>query len=291
MIRRLTAALLALALLAGAGFACAQEMPEVADAALRSVRIRAVGDLMVHQKQLDIALESGGGYNFHPQYALIADSLSNADYTMANLETTIGQYKGQAYSGFPRFNAPESLLQAISDAGVDFLTLANNHILDRYFEGLVQTVDFVEAYGFDHAGANRTREEADAPRVFEVHGIMIGVLSYTAHANDMERFCDPEAKEYGINYLYDADYAADVRALEDAGAEIVICLPHWGTEYLRKPDAIVRETAREMIAAGVDVILGSHPHMVQPIEFVTVETDAGARRALVAWSLGNFISN
>ena len=120
---------------------------------LRSVRIRAAGDLMMHKKQLAIAKQKDGSYDFHPQYALIADSLADADYTIANLETTVGKYGNMAYSGFPMFNAPESYLDAVRDAGVDFLTLANNHMLDRYFEGMVHTVQLVDDYGFDHGGA------------------------------------------------------------------------------------------------------------------------------------------
>jgi poly-gamma-glutamate synthesis protein (capsule biosynthesis protein) len=271
--------------------ALSEDMPEVEDVKLPVAHIRAAGDLMMHDKQLAIARQSGDTYDFHPQYSLAADSLTAADYTMANLETTVGMYNGQAYSGFPRFNAPESLLEAVKDSGVDFLTLANNHMLDRYFDGLKQTVDLVEEYGFDHGGAYRTREEYGAPVVVDVNGIKIGVLCYTAHANDMEKWCDPEAMIYGLRYLYTADFAMDVQAARDAGAEFIIAMPHWGTEYMRYPDQIVRDTAKEMIAAGVDLILGSHPHMVQPIEYVTVSTDAGERTGLVAWSLGNFVDD
>ncbi len=286
---KIRALFLALALLFPA--ALAEDMPEVEDVTLPVAHIRAAGDLMMHEKQLTIARQSDGTYDFHPQYSLAAESLSAADYTMANLETTVGMYNGQAYSGFPRFNAPESLLEAIKDAGVDFLTLANNHMLDRYFDGLKQTVDNVEAYGFDHGGAYRTSEEYATPTVVDVNGIRIGVLCYTAHANDMEKFCDPDAALYGLRYLYTADFAADVQAARDAGAEFIIAMPHWGTEYKRYPDQIVRDTARQMIAAGVDLIIGSHPHMVQPIEYLTVQTDAGERTGLVAWSLGNFIDD
>jgi len=271
--------------------ACAEDMPTIDDIPLRSVRIRAVGDLMMHQKQLDDAFVEDGVYDFDPQYALVVDSLSDADYTIANLETTVGLYGTQPYSGFPRFNAPESLLDTIKNAGVDFLTLANNHILDRYYDGMVTTVNNVEAYGFDFAGAYRSQEEADTPVVVEINGIKIGFLAYTEHTNGMEAFCDPKATQYGVDYLKDADFKADVQALRDAGADVVIALPHWGTEYVRQPDAYVRTYAERMTAAGVDVILGSHPHMVQPIEWLTVETDEGERTALVVWSMGNFIDN
>ena len=259
---------------------------------LRSARIRAAGDLMVHKKQLAIAKQADGSYDFHPQYALIADALGNADYTIANLETTIGQYENRPYSGFPMFNTPESLLDAVKDAGVDFLTLANNHMLDRYFEGMVKTVDNVEAWGFDFGGANRTPEEKEKLNIVQVNGIRLGFLCYTEMTNGMEDWCNSAVKEYGVNYLRKADIPAEVAALREAGADVVIAIPHWGVEYERRPQSYIVNKGRKMIAAGVDVVLGSHPHMVQPVEFVEVQTESGGtRRGLVAWSLGNFIDN
>ena len=271
--------------------ACAESMPIISDTPLRAARIRAVGDLMLHQKQLDVALTGSGEYDFYPQYEMIKHALSDADYTIGNLETTIGLYGNQPYSGYPRFNGPECLLATIKDAGVDFLTLANNHILDRYFDGMVTTINNVESAGFAHAGAYRTAEEADIPVVVEVNGIKFGMLAYTAHTNGMEVHSNAAATEFGVDYMSKADFEADVQALEAAGAEIIIAMPHWGTEYNRKPDADVRRTAEKMTAAGIDVILGSHPHMVQPIEWLTVEKDGETYTSLVAWSLGNFVSN
>ena len=260
--------------------------------ALRTARIRAAGDLMVHKKQLQIAKQADGSYDFHPQYALIADALSNADYTIANLETTIGQYENRPYSGYPMFNTPESLLDAIKDAGVDFLTLANNHMLDRYFEGMIKTVDNVEARGFDFGGANRTPEEKEKPNIVEVNGIKIGFLCYTQMTNGMEDWCNRAVKEYGVNYLRKANLREEVAALREAGAEVVIAIPHWGEEYERKPQAYVVNWAQKMVAAGVDVVLGSHPHMAQPVCFVEAKAENGeTRRGLVAYSLGNFIDN
>ena len=254
---------------------------------LRSCRIRAVGDLMVHKKQLEIAKQADGSYDFHPQYALIADSLADADYTIANLETTIGRYENRPYSGYPMFNTPESLLDAVKDAGVDFLTLANNHMLDRYFEGMVKTADNVEAWGFDFGGANRTPQEKEKPNIVEVNGIRLGFLCYTQMTNGMEDWSNAAVKEYGVNYLRKADLPGEVAALRQAGADVVIAIPHWGEEYFRRPQSYIVTWAQKMVAAGVDVVLGSHPHMVQPVEFVEAE----GHRGLVAYSMGNFIDN
>ena len=260
---------------------------------LRSVRIRAVGDLITHQVQLDSARQADGSYDFHPQYARIAGVLADADYTIANLETTIGRKDNRAYSGFPNFNTPESLLDTLKDAGIDFLTLANNHILDRGFEGLQLTVDNVARRGFDYAGANRTPEEKARTVVVDAGGVRLGMLCYTEMTNGMPKKKDKSpARQYGVNYMGDADFSEDVRRLREAGAEVVIALPHWGVEYRREPTERMQSDARRLVAAGVDVVLGSHPHMVQPVTTLTVVTESGeVRRGLVAYSLGNFISN
>ncbi len=258
----------------------------------RTATIRAVGDLMMHKKQLDIARQPDGTYSFDEQYAFVVGSLSSADYTIGNLETTVGPVGKEGFSGYPRFNAPEAMLEAVKDSGIDFLTLANNHMLDRYFDGMVQTVSLVEKHGFDFGGANRSQAEMDAPNVVEVNGIKLGMLCYAQHTNGMERHSSVRAKEYGINYLGKADFAADVKKLRDAGAEVVIAIPHWGAEYERQPGTYALTMARRMAEAGVDVILGSHPHVVQPVRFLEVKLPSGeAHRTLVAYSLGNFISN
>lgn len=260
---------------------------------LRSARIRAVGDLITHQVQLDSARRDDGSYDFHPQYARMADVLADADYTVANLETTVGRRDNRAYSGFPNFNTPEALLDALSDAGIDFLTLANNHILDRGFEGLRLTVENVARRGFDYAGANRTPEEKERAVVVDVGGIRVGMLCYTEMTNGMPKKKDKSpARQYGVNYLGDADFVEDVRRLREAGAEVVIAMPHWGVEYRREPTEAMRKAAEKLVAAGVDVVLGSHSHMVQPVISLSAVTDSGEpREGLVAYSLGNFISN
>ena len=183
------------------------------------------------------------------------------------------------------------------NAGVNFLTLANNHILDRDYEGMITTADNVEARGFDFGGVSRTAQEKEKPIIVEVRGIRAGFLCFTDTMNrDSSCKTEEEAKTkaalYGVKTLKNMDCRKEVKKLRDAGAEVVFALPHWGVEYRREPEADTVEYAKKMIAAGVDVVLGSHPHMVQPVEFLDVETGEGkTRRGLVAYSLGNFISN
>ena len=257
----------------------------------RTVTIRAVGDVMMHQAQLEAAARPGEGYDFFPQYAQIAPSLAAADYTIANLETTVGLYGDDPYSGYPRFNAPPALLEALRDAGVDFVTLANNHILDRFYDGLLLTMDSVEAAGLAYGGVNRSEEQRQAPNIVEVDGVGLGMLCYTDYTNGLEKRSDPRAREFGVNYIEDADFPAEVQELREAGADAVIACVHWGSEYSRGADENQRRVEERLLSAGVDVILGSHPHVVQPAGMREETLSDGTRRAaLVAYSLGNFNS-
>ena len=260
---------------------------------LRSVRMRVVGDVMVCESQLKAYKASG--YDFHPEFDYIKDALSNADYTMANMEGTVGKYNKSPYSGYPQFNCPETILTALRDSGVDFLTLANNHMLDRFFDGLKNTVTWVEKAGFDFVGAYRTKKERATPKVYEVNGIKIGFVAYTHSTNSIERLAkglDPGATEYGVPYIQKADIAGDIKRLREAGAEVVIAFPHWGEEYVREPGASQMKYAKKLAAAGADIILGSHSHMVQPMMSKTfTDADGRTRECFVIFSLGNFLSD
>ena len=257
----------------------------------RTVTIRAVGDVMMHEAQLDAAARPGEGYDFSAQYADIAPSLMAADYVIANLETTVGLYSDHPYSGFPRFNAPPELLTALQEAGVDFVTMANNHILDRFYDGMLRTMDNVEAAGLAYGGTNRSKEEQLEPNIVEVNGVSLGMLCYTDYTNGLEKRSDPKARESGVNYIEDADFAAEAQKLREAGADAIIAYMHWGREYRREANDEQRAITERLLAAGVDVILGSHPHVVQPAGMREVTLADGTKHeALVAYSLGNFNS-
>lgn len=258
---------------------------------LRSAHMRVIGDVMVCENQLKVFKPYN--YDFHPEFEYIKAILSNADYTMANMEGTIGKYRDVAYSGYPMFNAPETILEALKDSGVDFLTLANNHMLDRWFDGMKATVNNVEQYGFDHVGAYRTQQERNTPVIKEINGIKFGFVAYTHATNGIEnKGVDPDAVKFGVPYLYKADIEGDVKRLRDAGAEVVIAFPHWGEEYVREPDENQVKYAKKLAMAGVDIILGSHSHMVQRMEYVDFTNAEGkADRVFIIYSLGNFLSD
>ena len=259
----------------------------------RRVHMRVLGDIMFHQEQLDMAKQPDGSYDFSLQFKYIADSIGAADYTIANLETTVGKYKNQNYSGYPQFNTPESVLTTLKDCGIDFFTLANNHMLDRWFDGMKNNVNLCEKYGFQYVGAYRTQEERNTPTIYEINGIKIGFVAYTHSTNTMEdRGCDEAVKIYGVPYLYKSDIEADIAALKKAGAEVVIALPHWGAENTHIPDSDQQKYAKKLAAAGADIILGSHSHMVEPmLTYEGVDPNTGKNRQVFCiYSMGNFIS-
>ena len=269
----------------------ASAAPTATPFAPRTITIRAVGDVMMHEDQLRAAARPGEGYDFSPQYELIADSLSAADYTIANLETTVGLYSDNPYSGYPMFNAPPELLTALREAGVDFVSMANNHILDRYFDGMLYTINNVEAAGLAYGGVNRSKEQKETPNIVEVGGVRLGMLCYAEHTNEMDVYSDPRAREYGVNYIEGTDFAAEVRKLREAGADVVIAMMHWGEEYRRSANNAQRTLADTLAAAGVDVILGGHPHVVEPAGMRQIAlADGTQHEAFVAFSLGNFNS-
>lgn len=256
---------------------------------LRRARMRAVGDIMFCRRQLACAVNSGD--DFHNQFEMIARHLSNSDFTMGNLEGTIGRYGNIPCSGYPRFNAPDAALAPLRDCGVDFLTLANNHMLDRWEDGVERTVNHVEKYGFGHVGAYRNPAEMRRPVILEVNGIRFGFLAYTQTTNSMENRATARRAVELVPYLTMADFTSDVKRLRGAGAEVVIAFPHWGEEFLRAPDDTQRQYARRLAEAGVDIILGSHAHMVQPMEFQRVTAGETERQVLTAYCMGNFISD
>ena len=254
----------------------------------RVITIAAAGDLMMHQRQLKVARQKDGSYDFSGYFTQIAPYLNSADLSFANLETTL---LGKNYSGYPQFCAPDSYLDAVKAAGFDVLTTANNHCLDTGLPGLIRTIDTVRARGFYQTGTYKSPEDFQKPLIIEANGIKVGVIAYT-HGVGRENTVSPAVYSYSVRVWRKADYQKDVQACRDAGAQIVIACVHWGKEFSKAPVEEVRTAAKKMLEAGVDVILGSHPHVVQPIEIMEADRADGTKaRCAVAYSLGNFISN
>lgn len=246
-----------------------------------------VGDAMQHQAQIDRAKELGtdGGYDYSESFSLIAPAVRNADYAVVNLEVPLGGGKG-GYTGYPCFSAPDAFAVALKDAGFDLFLTANNHTLDRSDAGLRRTLTVLDSLQVDHTGTFYDKSERDVkvPFIKSVNGIKVAFLNYTYGTNGLEAKSGAE-----VAYINKDEMAAEIEKARKAGAEFVVVLPHWGVEYVLTENANQRDLAQYLIDNGVDMIIGGHPHVVQPMK--VIHSDKYDKDVLVVYSLGNFISN
>ncbi|HZG57451.1 MAG TPA: CapA family protein [Paenibacillus sp.] len=249
----------------------------------------AVGDVMMHTPMLPGAYdESSGTYDFSGFFAPLRTMFEEADWAVANLETPIaGDERG--FRGYPLFNAPVALADALAEAGFDVVSTANNHSLDQGFSGLVHTLGALRDRGVLPVGTAESEEASNELTIVEKNGIRNAFLSYTYGTNGIPI---PKDKPFAVNLIDDARIAKDIAGAEAAGADVVTVSLHFGNEYQREPTDEQRRVARRAIEAGADVVLGHHPHVVQPYERIRVEDEDGkTREGVVIYSLGNFISN
>ncbi len=241
-----------------------------------------VGDLMQHQAQIKAA-KNGDTYDYSACFRHVKDEISRADLAIGNLEVTLG---GRPYTGYPAFSAPDEYLYAIRDAGFDVLLTANNHCLDRRRKGLERTIHLLDSLGIPRAGTyiNKVEREQRYPLIVEKKGFRIALLNYTYGTNGI-----PVTEPNIVNFIDREQMKADILAARRERPDVIIACMHWGVEYRLLPERQELELADWLIAQGVDHVIGSHPHVVQPIE-VHEDTHTPDRH-VVAYSLGNFISN
>lgn len=249
-------------------------------AANNDVTILFAGDAMQHQRQLDAARVTTGVYDYSTSFSNVAPWIQQADYAVVNLETTLAT---KGFTGYPCFCTPYSFADALKDAGFDLFLNANNHILDRRDAGVIRTLDYLDSIGVDHTGAYRNKAERTntAPLIRDIKGIKTAFLNYTYCTNGLT------ANKVAIDLTDRTLIRNDVKAARAAGAEIVIVIPHWGAEYRLLPDSWQKSLANYLMTLDIDMVIGGHPHVIQPMEF---RTDANGRRRLLVYSLGNFIS-
>lgn len=303
-------ALALLLLLTGCGSAPstqadASEPPEATEPVVQPniVSTLAVcGDAMSHMPQTRDAYDSqAGAYDYKPMIRFAKPWIEQADYAVVNLETTFAG--GPDYSGFPAFNTPDALGDALKDAGFDLVSTANNHCLDRGYDGMVRTLDVLDNLGLAHVGTYRSAEERAAQNgvhVADVGGIKVAFLSYTYGTNGI-----PVSKSHPdtVNILH-TDYMSDAQVLDTAriaddlaaaealSPDLIAVIVHWGVEYQTTQNEHQEEIADFLFDHGADVILGSHPHVLQPMETRTLtDRDGTTHTGFVCWSLGNFISS
>lgn len=250
-------------------------------------RLAAVGDIMVHDLQLSGAYNAQTGkYDFSNYFTAIQKYIESAHLSLANLETTMAG-KSQEYTGYPRFNAPEILAQELKTAGFDIVSTANNHSLDRGYNGLVSTLQHLDAAGLMHMGTYTRAEDRQKILLLEENGIRAAFFSYTYGTNGVKL---PAGKEYAVNLIDRKHMLDNIRSAKQQGADLIIFYVHFGIEYKSYPNQQQKDLTRFLFENGVDMVLGSHPHVLQPIEIQTVTVDGKEKKCCVAYSLGNFIS-
>lgn len=253
-----------------------------------TINMAVIGDIMCHGPNYQDAYDAKTKtYDFSTFFTQIKSYISNADVAIGNLETTFAGGT-KAYSGYPTFNSPPELAQAVKDMGIDVLTTANNHSMDTGYNGLENTIDELDKIGIEHTGTFKSQESKDTILIKDVNGIKIAILSYTYGTNGI---AIPKGKEYCIN-LIDKDL---IKSQLDKAKELnpdVICVSmHWGIEYKTKQNSEQEQLADFLFENGADIILGSHPHVLEPMEKRTVTLEDGSTKdGFVIYSLGNFCS-
>lgn len=250
------------------------------------IRISAAGDIMFHQTQLTSGYdEATKTYDFKPVFEDVKPILSEANLAIANLETTLGGPE-KGYSGYPLFNSPDEVIDALKYAGIDIVATANNHSLDTGSDGLKRTVQKLNENGIDTVG---TYAEKPDSRILlkDIEGIKIAILAYTESTNGLGSNYPADQLNNMLNLMTKENILRDIEEAKHLEADFIIAFMHWGTEYMEEPNEKQVEYAKTMAEAGVDLILGSHPHVIQKAEII----ETGASETFVIYSMGNFISN
>ena len=250
-----------------------------------SARIMANGDLLYHIPIYRTALKDDGSYDFHENFDYVKPWLKQADLVIGDFEGTVN--KDHYLAGYPLFNAPGEVMDAIKDAGYQVLDLAHNHILDSQIEGVVSTADAIEKAGMTPIGVYTHEPREKAPIVIkEVNGIKIALLAYSYGFNGIEEYISKEDYDNHLSDLNEDKMKAEIERAEKE-ADITVIMPQMGIEYQLEPTEEQKQLYHKMIDWGADIIFGGHPHVVEPAE--TVEKDGDKK--LIIYSMGNFISN
>ncbi len=265
--------------------------------------VLSTGDIMVHSPQLSGAyVQATGEYDFSAFFRETSSYFKAADLAIANLEVTFGSSESGEYSGYPAFNTPDSLADAIKNSGLNFLLTSNNHSYDTGLFGLKRTAQVLKAKGIEFIG---TRESETDPlfTVKEVNGIKIGMADYTYETDGQTpgrkylngNLIAEEANGLISTFSYNrieefyAEAQIVISEMKQSGAEFIVFYMHWGNEYQTEANTWQKSIAQRLSNLGVDMIIGSHPHVIQPIELIYSED--GQNTTVCLYSTGNAISN
>jgi poly-gamma-glutamate synthesis protein (capsule biosynthesis protein) len=245
------------------------------------------GDLMCHTPQMSNAKQSDGSYDFNPTFAEIKAALSAPDIMIGNLELTMAGPK-KPYGGYPAFNSPDEYITAITNSGFDFVVTSNNHSMDTGEDGLQRTLQKVREAGLGSTGTFDSQRDHDSIRILVKNGISIAILNYTYGTNGAY---PSAAHKYMLNVADSTSVGSEVRLARSLNPDIVVVIYHWGIENIAEPTAKQDSMFHWAADNGADLIIGAHPHVVGPIDYFKTKKNASLDSGIVAWSLGNFISN
>ena len=249
----------------------------------------AIGDTLCHNTQYwDAYNSSTKQYDFSYVYDDIKDYTSSADITIGSLETTFaGEDRG--YSNYPVFNSPDSLATGLKDIGVDVISLAGNHALDYGYSGICRTIDVLDNVGISHLGTYKSAEDQDKILIKDVKGVKIAFINYTYGTNGIPV---PSDKPYCLNLIDKDLISKQIKQAKEQNVDMIVACMHWGTEYKTSANDEQKELADFLFNSGVDIILGNHPHVLEPMEKKTITLDDGSTKdVFVVYALGNFTAD
>ncbi len=258
---------------------------EIIENKIETISFSAVGDLMCHSPQYEYTHVSADSFDFTPTFSEVKKYFDSSDFVLGNLETVTAG-KQMRYSGYPYFNSPNDYIKSLKKAGFNFLFTSNNHCLDRGETGILRTLENLSKNNISSAGTFSSQRDRDSIRIISIKGIRFAIVSYTYGMNGNYL---PKRKSYMVNRISDSLLIYDIQKAKSDSVDFVLAYFHFGEEYEREPNKYQKDVVQTAIKAGADVILASHPHVLQPIEYFKKEgkLDSG----FVAYSLGNFISN
>lgn len=250
-----------------------------------SVTLMMVGDILLHTRIEEYSRNEDGTYNFDAIFANTAEKISAADLALVNQEVIIGGVK-LGVSGYPSFNAPYEIGDALVTAGFDVVLHATNHALDKKKNGVLNCLAFWEENypEIGVLGIHGSAEAQDELYIAEIEGIRIAVLNYTYGTNGIAL---PEDMPYAVDMLEEAAVTRDLTLAKEQADFVIVC-PHWGTEYRLTPDKSQQKWAELFLEYGADLVIGTHPHVIEPVEWMTNE--ATGEQMLVYYSIGNFVN-
>lgn len=253
--------------------------------AVSSVSLVAVGDNLIHNTLISAGEQEDGSLDYSSFYENIKNDISSADIAVINQETILGGSEFE-YTGYPVFNSPWEIGTAAIDAGFDIFTCATNHSLDKGYAGIEQECAFFDQHPeVVHVGTNDSEEDYNSIIYYEKNSIRFAILNYTYGTNGIPI---PESSPWCVNMMDKEKITADVNAAKQ-NSDVIIVFPHWGTENSTSVSDYQHEYVQLFSDLGVDIVIGTHPHVLQPVEWVENETTG--KKMLVYYSLGNFISH